>query len=299
MHPDGKTLYFSSQGHNTMGGFDIFKSVKDENGLWSSAQNIGFPINTTEDDLSIVVSADGQTGYYSSIKSDGYGDKDIYRIKFSETDEVNTEQSLTLVKGVIIDKKTRIPIEANIEIVDNEKQEIVANFKSNEGTGEFLVSLPVGKNYGLTVVKDGYLFHSENFDLNDSLDFQSIDLDISLDGIDVNSTVILRNIFFDYGKDILKDESKLELSRVLALLEKYPKMKLEISGHTDNVSSYKFNLKLSKKRAQSVANYLINNGVDKYRLIVEGYAFNKPIAENETKEGRIKNRRVEFKVLGY
>lgn len=299
IHPDDKTLYFSSQGHNTMGGFDIFKSVKNENGTWGKPENIGYPINTAEDDLSIVVSADGQTGYYTSTKSDGYGDKDIYKIKFSETDEKNKDAKLTLVKGVILDKNSRIPIEANIEIVDNEKQEKIAEFKSNKETGEFLVSLPVGKNYALTILKEGYLFHSENFDLVDSLDFQSINLDISLDDIKVNSTVVLRNIFFDYGEDKLKDNSKLELSRILKLLEQYPKMKLEISGHTDNVSSYKFNLKLSKKRAKAVANYLVDMGIDKTRLITEGYAYKKPIADNKTDEGRTKNRRVEFKILGY
>ena len=299
IHPDGRTLYFSSQGHNTMGGFDIFKSTKNDDETWSKPENIGYPINTAEDDLSIVVSADGSTGYYTSTKSDGYGDKDIYKIKFSETDEENTDAKLTLVKGIILDNNTKIPIEANIEIVDNEKQEKIAEFVSNKETGEFLVSLPVGKNYALTVVKDGYLFHSENFDLVDSLDFQSINLDISLDDIKVNSTVVLRNIFFDYGEDKLKNNSKLELSRILTLLEKYPEMKLEISGHTDNVSSFKFNLKLSQKRAESVAKYLIDKGIDKSRLITEGYAYKKPIADNETEEGRTKNRRVEFKILGY
>jgi len=299
IHPDDKTLYFSSQGHNTMGGFDIFKSVKDENGNWTKPENIGYPINTAEDDLSIVVSADGQIGYYTSTKSDGYGDKDIYKIKFSETDDENTEAKLTLVKGIILDNNTKIPIGANIEIVDNEKQEKIAEFTSNKETGEFLVSLPVGKNYALTIVKEGYLFHSENFDLVDSLDFQAINLDISLDDIKVNSTVVLRNIFFDYGKATLKDNSKLELSRILSLLEQYPEMKLEISGHTDNVSSYKFNLKLSQKRAQAVADYLISMGIDKNKLITEGYAYKKPIADNKTEEGRTKNRRVEFKILGY
>ncbi len=299
IHPDGKTLYFSSQGHNTMGGFDIFKSVKHADGTWGKAENIGYPINTAENDLSIVVSADGQTGYYTSTKSDGYGNKDIYKISFSETDEKNKEAKLTLVKGVIVDKNTRIPIEANIEITDNEKQEKIAVFKSNKKTGEFLISLPVGKNYALTILKEGYLFYSENFDLVDSLDFQLINLDISLSDVEVNSTVVLRNIFFDYGKTILKENSILELSRVIKLLEKHPEMKLEIAGHTDNISSYKFNLKLSQKRAKAVADYLITKGIEKNRLITKGYSYKKPIADNKTEEGRTKNRRVEFKILGY
>jgi outer membrane protein OmpA-like peptidoglycan-associated protein len=162
-----------------------------------------------------------------------------------------------------------------------------------------MVSLPVGRNYALTVEKKGYLFYSLNFNLVDSTSYQEIELEIGLPDTCVNSIAVLRNIFFDYGKTTLKSESKHELDKVYDLLMKYPTMRMEISGHTDNVSSLKFNQRLSENRAKAVAKYLINKGITKDRLVSKGYAYYKPIADNNTKEGRKQNRRVEFKVLGY
>ena len=299
IHPDGKTLYFSSKGHNTMGDYDIFKSELNSEGVWQKPVNVGYPINSPEDDIFFFLNASGDKGYFSSVKEDGLGSKDMYYIDFNEEDKAKVESKLALVKGVIIDAKTKNPIEASIEIVDNKSQEIVANFKSNSKTGDYMVSLPFGFDYALTVEKNGYLFYSLNFNLTDSVKFQEIELEIGLPDTCVNSIAVLRNIFFDYGKAVLKPESKHELDKVYQLLEKYPTMRMEISGHTDNVSSEKFNQRLSENRAKSVAKYLIEKGINKDRLVAKGYAFSKPIADNETKEGRKQNRRVEFKVIGY
>lgn len=299
IHPDGKALYFSSKGHNTMGGYDIFKSIKDTNGVWSKPVNLGQPINSADDDIFLFVSANGKTGYFSSLKEGGVGEKDIYKINFSEEDPGLNESKLLLVKGKVIDAITQKPIEADIVIMDNTKQEEIAKFKSNKETGDFLVSLPAGKNYALTALNPNYLFYSENFNLIDSTSYLEIALNMEMSKLQANATSVLRNIFFDYGKSILKPASTTEIERLLTLLKAHPKMTLEISGHTDNISSKKFNQELSKKRANSVANYLIKKGIDRNRFKTKGYAFSKPIASNKTKEGRKRNRRVEFKILTY
>ena len=299
IHPDGKALYFSSKGHNTMGGYDIFKSVKDTNGLWSKPINLGQPINSADDDVFLFVSADGKTGYFSSVKEGGLGEKDIYKISFSEGDAGVNNSKLLVVKGEIIDNVTKKPIEAEIVIMDNKKKEEVAKFKSNKETGGFIVSLPAGKDYALTVVSKDYLFYSENFNLIDSTSFLEIALKMEMNKLAVNSTAVLRNIFFDYGKSTLKTESTVEIDRVYQMMKENPQITIEISGHTDNVSSKKFNMVLSQKRANSVANYLIQKGINRKRFVTKGYAFSKPIADNKTKEGRRRNRRVEFKILTY
>ncbi len=297
IHPDGKTMYFSSKGHNTMGGYDIFKSEMDSNGVWHSPVNVGMPINSADDDIFLVVSADGKTGYFSSIRTDCVGEKDIYKIDFSEKDPGIANGNLIVVTGSITDFILKEPIEAEIEIADNSTQEVIAKFKSNKNNGKFIISLPSGKNYAVRASKDGYLFHSENFNLTDSSNYQEVKLDVEMKRIEVNANEILRNIFFDYGKATLRDESKMELDELYKLLTAYPEIKLEISGHTDSISSKKFNIRLSERRAKSVAAYLINKGISKDRLTTKGYGFDKPIADNSTKEGRQKNRRVEFKII--
>lgn len=299
IHPNGKTIFFSSKGHNTMGNYDIFKSNLDSTGQWTTPENIGYPINSTNDDIFFFLSANGKTGYFSSIKENGLGNKDIYYINFDETDVGKTDANLTLVKGRILDAKTKEPLSAKIEIVNNKTQTIDANFTSDQTTGEFIISLVSGINYGLSIEKNGYLFYSLNFDLVDSTNFNEIVLEVGLPDTCVNSSTVMRNIFFDYGKTILKAESKHEIEKVYNLLKKYPTMKLEISGHTDNVSSLRFNQKLSINRAKAVAKFLIDMGIEKNRLLTTGYAFSRPIADNSTIEGQRQNRRVELKILGY
>jgi len=303
IHPDGRTLYFSSKGHKTMGGYDIFKSVKDKNGIWSDPVNIGYPINTPGDDVFFIISASGKTGYYSSFRANGHGLYDIYEIRYAQEEEDQISESkenkvyVTLLKGTIKDSHTLSALEADIEIIDNEKNEVVASFISNSSTGKYLVSLPSGKNYGISVSKDGYLFHSENFNLPDTAEYQEVTLDIFLQRIEVGTKVVLKNIFFDYDKSSLRQESTAELDRVVSILEKEPSLKIEISGHTDNKGSRDYNLNLSRNRAKTVVEYLIKKGISSERLEYKGYAFDEPIADNNTEEGRQLNRRVEFKIL--
>ncbi|HEY6976363.1 MAG TPA: OmpA family protein, partial [Chitinophagaceae bacterium] len=324
LHPDGVTMYFSSQGHGTMGGYDIFKSTL-VNGKWTEPVNLGWPINGPDDDVFFVVSANGRRGYYSSAREGGFGDKDIYVITFlgeekpfilsnednlvaSVTAAVKSIQpappveiktpSLTILKGTITDAVTGEPLEASIDLTDNTKNELIATFKSNSATGKYLVSLPDGKNYGIAVTLEPYLFHSENFDIPEANGFQEVIKDVQLKKVVVGSKIILKNIFFDFDKSTLRPESVSELERLIKFLDDVPNVKIEIGGHTDNYGSDDYNLKLSQSRCESVVNYLVKHGIAKERLTAKGYGETVPIDTNETDEGRQMNRRTEFQIIG-
>ena len=324
MHPDGRTIYFSSTGHTSMGGFDIFKSVMDNNGNWSKPENLGYPINTTGNDIFFVMAGNGRKAYYSSEKKEGFGGQDIYTISFlgkekpiiqsnednllacmeksiteiifEEKIQIQTAR-LTILKGIITDEETNLPLEATIEIVDNDKNEPIASFQSNSKTGKYLISLPSGKNYGIAIKAENYLFHSENFNIPETSNYQEIVKNVALKKLKKGSKIVLRNVFFDTAKSSLRPASETELNRLIKILNDHPKIKIEISGHTDNVGSLAYNKKLSKNRAKSVVNYLIKNGIDKQRLTFEGYAYNQAIATNDTDEGRQLNRRVEYEIV--
>jgi outer membrane protein OmpA-like peptidoglycan-associated protein len=325
IHPDNRTLYFSSKREGTVGGYDIFYSELDDNGNWGEPVNMGVPLNTPEDDVFFIVAGNGRYAYISSAREGGFGMQDIWRITFLNPEKPLVEGTednliassnasiqtvvhqekvevkkvrLTIMKGTITDADTGNPIESNIEIVDLEKNEIYATLQSNAATGKYLISLPSGKNYGITAKTEGYLFHSENVDVPAATSYQELIKDIKLKPIDVGAKIVLSNIFFDFGKATLRDLSKAELDNLIKLLNvDYPKMVIEIGGHTDNVGSLETNTKLSANRAKAVVDYLIEHGVAKERLSYKGYAYQEPVASNDTEEGRQKNRRVEFKII--
>jgi len=322
--PDGKTLYFSSEGHNSMGGYDIFKSTLRE-GKWSEPENLGWPINTPDDDVFFVTSASGRHGYYSSDRPGGLGGKDIYRITFlgPEKPPVLSEESpllasrlaplaqpplappvavataqVTILKGTVTDAATRQPLAATIELVDNATSQTIASFHSNATSGKYLVSLPSGTNYGIVVRQDGYLFHSENFDLPAGAAYAEVVKDIPLKKLEVGVVIVLNNIFFDTGKATLRPESTAELERLQALLADQPAIRLEMAGHTDNVGKPAANQDLSQRRAQAVVGYLTAHGITADRLTAAGYGDTRPVTSNTTPAGRQLNRRTEFKVTG-
>jgi outer membrane protein OmpA-like peptidoglycan-associated protein len=205
--------------------------------------------------------------------------------------------ALTVLKGKILDAVTNEPIEAVITLIDNSTGQEIASFKSNSKTGKYLVTLPAGKNYGIAVKNEKYLFHSENFEIPASSSFQEIVLDIALKNITVGSKIVLRNVFYDFDKATIRKESQTELNLLIKLLNDIPKMRIELSSHTDNKGTEKYNLELSEKRSKSVVEYLVNNGIDANRLESKGYGFSEPIAPNTTDAGRQLNRRTEFKIL--
>lgn len=335
IHPDGKTLYFSSQGHETMGGYDIFMSRLQADGItWGKPENIGYPINSIDDDVFFVINASGRRGYYSSFKTDGFGEKDIYMITFLGPEkpvQLSAEDNLlaniaepvrekivekqvdaatkriTILKGVVRDAKTLKPLYSDIELIDVEENKTLAKFESNATTGKYLVSLPSGKNYGLIVRADGYLFHSENFNIPETAAYQEVEKNVDLLRVEVGSTIVLKNIFYDYNKATLRDASKNELDRLVKLLQENPTLKIELSAHTDSRGGDKYNEDLSQKRAQSCVDYLIKAGIATDRLVSKGYGEQQLIVsdaeiaklkfEDEKEEAHQQNRRTEFKIL--
>jgi len=335
IHPDGKTLYFSSQSHETMGGYDIFMSKLQADGVtWGKPENIGYPINTVDDDVFFVINASGRRGYYSSFKADGFGEKDIYMITFLGPEkpvQLSAEDNLlaniaepvrekliekqvdaatkriTILKGVVRDAKTLKPLFSDIELIDVEENKTLAKFESNATTGKYLVSLPSGKNYGLIVRADGYLFHSENFNIPETAAYQEVEKNIDLERVEVGSKIVLKNIFYDYNKATLRDASKNELDRLTKLLQENPTIKIELSAHTDSRGGDKYNEDLSQRRAQSCVDYLIKAGISTDRLVSKGYGEQQLIIsdaeiaklkfEDEKEEAHQQNRRTEFKIL--
>lgn len=323
LSPDGKTLYFSSMGHRNFGGFDIFKStfVSEK---WTEAENIGYPVNSADNDMYFTITKDLKRGYYSTGNSKNLKFSDIFMITFLGPekpmnygwDKDKLAQSLlpvneikyeapvmlkttpiTVLKGTIKDEKDKTVVAANIELIDNSKNEKLASFASNPNTGEYLVMLPSGKNYCLAIKAEGYLFHSENFDIPSSALYQEVIKDILMKKIEVGKKIVLKNIFFDTGKFKLRPESYAELGILKQLLLDNPELKIEISGHTDNVGNAKSNQKLSQNRAKAVVDYLINEGISTLRLKYAGYGSTQPVATNKTAKGRQENRRTEFKIL--
>jgi outer membrane protein OmpA-like peptidoglycan-associated protein len=294
IHPDGKTLYFSSDGHVGMGGLDIFMSQLDENGEWGPAVNLGYPINTHKNENSLLVSPNGKIAIFASDREGGYGGLDLYQFDLPQNFAPN---KVTYFAGKIYDSKTKKPLGARFELLDLETGEAVIEAYSDNATGEFLVTLPTGKNYALNSSKSGYMFFSENFSLMDRESDEPFIQNVPLNPILAGEKIILKNIFFETAKYDLKKESKVELDKLAAFLTKNENLIIEIGGHTDNVGNAQLNLSLSKNRANSVKDYLTKNGIDAERLQTKGYGAGEPIADNSTAEGKAKNRRTEFKII--
>lgn len=297
IHPDGQTLYFTSNGHVGMGANDIYVTRMDTAGKWQEPINLGYPINTFKDEGFLIVNGKGNKAYFSSglFKTDN--GMDLYTFDLYEGARPVT---VTYMKGIVYDKNTRQLLEAHFELIDLESGEIIVQSNSDPVNGEFMVSLPNEKNYALNVSREGYLFYSENFTLKGTHDRTDPFLkDIPLQPMESGVTVVLKNIFFDFDKFDLLPESQVELTRLVDLLKKNPKMNIEIGGHTDNKGSKEYNQLLSENRAKAVYTYLIDHGIANTRLSYKGYGLEKPIDTNDTDEGRANNRRTEFKVISF
>jgi len=293
IHSDNQTLYFTSNGHLGYGGDDLFMTKKGPKNIWSQAVNLGYPINTIENEGSLVVAADGKTAYYASDRSDSRGGLDIY--SFELRNDVRPAKTLW-VKGKVFDKKTSKGLPSAVELTDLSTQEVLSRVQTDE-TGSYLITLPVGKDYAFNVNRKGYLFFSENFSLSHKIPDSTYNIDIPLQALEANAAIILRNIFFDVNRYDLQPASTSELDKVVMLLKENPTLKIQISGHTDNVGKPADNLKLSNDRAQSVVKYIVTKGIDIKRLSFRGFGADQPIASNESEEGKAQNRRTELKVI--
>lgn len=292
IHSDNQTLYFTSNGHIGYGGDDLFFSKKGAKNVWGTPVNLGYPINTIENEGSLVIAADGQTAYYASDRSDSRGGLDLYTFQLRK--DVRPMRTLW-VKGKVYDKKTEKGLPSAVELIDLATQNTISKVQTDE-TGNYLITLPVGKDYAFNVNRRGYLFYSENFVLKEGSD-SAYNINIALQPIETNAVIVLKNIFFDNNQFDLKTESQVELDKVVQLMRENPTLRIQINGHTDNVGKAADNLKLSENRAQEVVNYLIQKGVQPDRLSFKGFGSTAPVAPNDSDENRAKNRRTELKVI--
>jgi len=320
---DGKHLYFASKGHNTMGGFDIFRSERAENGGWTAPENLGYPLNTPDDEVLYIMDKSGDYGYYSTIREGGFGSKDIYKVIFlgSEKELVTSTKDqlvagpgdkkrgfLTLpllpdldtsiiVTGRVLDTIDGVlPVMASLTYLDPQGSMQEIRTVTND-SGVYVARLPDAAIYGVEINATGYLYFLDIIDLMGQTGDEKLVQNFYLEKIEVGTKVVLENIYFETGKAVLRPESFDALDQVFRFLENNPDMKLEISGHTDNTGSLRINQRLSRERAKAVVNYLVGGGIPETMLVYEGYADTQAVAPNDTSEGRKKNRRVEFKVL--
>ena len=292
MYADNQTLFFNSNGHPGYGKTDLFFSKKLTDSTWSEPENLGYPINTIDDEGSLIVAADGKTGYYASEGSDSKGGLDLYSFELRE--DIRPPKTLW-VKGKVFDAKTKNGLPSSVELTDINSRNLISKVQTDE-EGNYLTTLPVGKEYAFNVNRKGYLFFSENYNLDKNSD-SIYTADIPLQPIEAGAAIILKNIFFDNKKAELKPASMVELDDVVRLMNDNPKLKILISGYTDNVGKPADNLLLSNNRALAVVNYLLSSKqIAAGRLQFKGLGAAKPIADNTTDKGKSLNRRTELSV---
>lgn len=294
IHPDDSTLYFCSNGWPGMGGKDLFVSRLGKDGKWQKPENLGYPINSSGDENGLTLTANGTYAFFSSNNLNGSGGFDIYTFELPPN---LRPHKVTYVKGVVSDALTKKPLESAVEIIDLVKNTPVYQDYSSADHGDFLATLTTGRNYGLNISRDGYLFYSANFSLIGHEDRNPFNITALLQPIEVGNKVILKNIFFDTNKSDIKDESKPELQKLIDFLSLNPTVRIEVSGHTDNVGTNQFNQVLSENRAKAVYQYLIASGINAGRLMYKGYGEIEPVASNDNEDDRGRNRRTEFKII--
>ena len=306
IHPDGKTLYFASRGHIGMGGLDLFMCRLDNNGNWSKPENLGYPINTKYDENSLMVSPDGEIAFFASDREGGYGDLDIYY--FAMPKELRPTKTLYF-EGLVFDINTRKPIPGKFQLVDIKTGEEVIISEADNLTGEFMVTLPTNREYALNVTFPGYAFFSQNFDMKNPENLEAIHMDVPMVPIggDNSQPIVLANVFFDLAKSTLRQESYLELNKLVEFLKENESVKIEIGGHTDSRGDNSKNIELSKNRAKSVQDYLVSKGIESARLTSKGYASTKPVftdaaieamnTDAQKEKGHQSNRRTEYKIV--
>ncbi len=313
----GDTLWFSSKGHNSIGGFDIFYSTKNKSGAWDIVKNYGYPVNTPWDEIFYYRSfADDSAFYFVSNRPGGFGGLDIYNGRIlppppSKPDTVVVKEVAPLIlpvavkevvlilEGIVNDSETGGPVIAKIDVIDVATSQVVITTASSDLDGSYRVSLPGKKSYLIDIRATGFISDLKRLNIPDTSSREVFKLNVSLPKIKVGKKVVLNNIFFETGKAILTTGSFTELERLLNILLDNPQMKIEISGHTDKTGSETFNFKLSENRSKAVVEYMVKKGIERSRMESRGFGSLQPIADNATAQGRAKNRRVEFKILEF
>ncbi len=304
IHPDGKTLYFASRGHIGMGSSDIYLTRMDSKGNWSEPENLGYPINTKYEENSLMVSPDGEIAFFASDRKGGFGGLDIYYFEMPE--EFRPTKTLYF-EGIVFDAITKAAISGKFQLIDLKTGKEVIFSEADKQTGEFLVSLPLNREYALNVSYPGYTFFSKNFNMTNPEGLEAIHMDIPMIPLTSDKPVLLANVFFDLGKSTLRPESFFELDKLYDFLTKNSVVKIEIGGHTDTRGDDKDNQKLSEDRAKAVYDYILTKGIEATRVSYKGYGETQPtitddsitklITEIEKETAHQSNRRTEYKIV--
>ena len=295
IHPDGQTLYFSSDAHPGYGGKDLYMS-RWENGEWQTPINLGDQINSIGDEISIFINILGDKAYIAKENNENNrSDFDIYSFNLPKEFRPKT---VTYLKGIVSNAKTGQPLKAVIKLSDIAESKSISTLNSDEKSGDFLMTILADKEYGFHVIKEGYAIYSQNYSFS-ATDNQLTPevLEIKLMPLEAGAKFELRNVFFETGKFDLKTTSYPELNYIVDILKNNPNLNILVGGHTDNVGNVANNLTLSENRAKSVMNYLIEKGIAADRLSAKGYGSSKSIHTNDREEGRAKNRRTEIEIL--
>ncbi|HIP31757.1 MAG TPA: hypothetical protein EYG86_03255, partial [Crocinitomicaceae bacterium] len=267
--------------------------------------NLGYPINTKYDENSLMVSPDGEIAFFASDREGGFGGLDIYYFQMPE----HLRPTKTLYfEGLVYDIKTRQPVAGKFQLIDLATGKEVIYSEADKLTGEFMVSLPVNKEYALNVSFPGYAFFSQNFNMTNPEGLEAIHMDVPMVPLkDGGQPIILANVFFDLNKSTLRKASFIELDKLVSFLNENKDVKIEIGGHTDSRGDAQKNITLSNNRAKSVYEYAISKRIDKSRLSYKGYGSSKPVhsdeeitkmTSNKEKEAAHQaNRRTEYKVV--
>lgn len=292
LHADGKTLYFASDGRPGLGGTDLFLA-KLENGKFGEPINLGFPINTNRNEEGLVVEISGERAWFTSDRNPAKR-RDIYYFNLFGSLRPNP---VSYLKGEILDAKTGMKLSSEVVLTDLSANRLVTKITSAENDGTFLVCLPSGINYGLSISRKGYLFASENISLLNGFNKANPKkIVIRLQPISEGSFTTLKNIFFETNSWLLKPESQNQLEEMAQFMKMNPGIVMEVVGHTDNVGTREYNQELSEKRAGAVVLELLKRKIEPYRLKSKGAGFSSPVGDNNTEEGRSVNRRTEFRV---
>lgn len=293
IHPDNQTLYFNSNGLTGYGMADLFLVRRDTAMAWGKPENLGYPINTIDDEGSLVLTSDGQTAYYASDRAGDTSGLDLYR--FTIRPAFRAARTYW-ISGHVFDKASRTGLPSSVVLTDINNRKFRTDIRTDED-GRFLITLPAGRDYALHVNRKGYLFYSDRIALTGTLPDSSLTLPVPLQPIVPGAGIILNNIYFGNNESTLQPASLEELDKLVLLMNENPTLNVEVGGHTDYVGKKEANRILSLKRAQSVVQYLVQKGIAAPRAKAMGYGDTRNIADNLTEEGKKRNRRTEITVL--
>jgi len=303
IHASGTTLYYVTDGLVGMGGLDVYRCELPSGGTkWSEPQNLGYPLNTFENEASLFISSDNRRGFCSRSRAAEPGvkserERPVELFAFEVPQPVKARETSTYTQGRVFDAVTKKPIQADVQLYDLLTDELTQYVTSDPEDGDYTVVLNEGRQYAMYAAANKYLMRSLSFDYSDKRSFDPLTLDIYLEPLRAGRSIVLNNLFFNTNEFELKPNSRTELNRLIQFMRQYQDVAVEISGHTDDVGADTDNMTLSQNRARAVYNYLVEHGVKATRLRYKGYGETKPLAANDTEQHRQQNRRIEFRIL--